>query len=170
MKLVSRPFILATVLFLGALLLTACGDDGATSVSTTSPPTSPAEQVGTPGTGAPVGFSTPASGQVLLGTAAGQEVLTDSEGFTLYFTESDPVDGGTSTCNASCAQVWPPFAVTGAPTGPPEAPGTFGTINRSDGSIQATYNGRPLYRFVDDEAPGDANGDGVGGLWRAVTP
>jgi predicted lipoprotein with Yx(FWY)xxD motif len=60
--------------------------------------------------------------------------------------------------------------VTGSPTGPPEATGTFGTINRRDGSVQGTYNGRPLYRFVDDEAPGDASGDGVGGLWRAVEP
>jgi predicted lipoprotein with Yx(FWY)xxD motif len=60
--------------------------------------------------------------------------------------------------------------VTSAPTGPPEATGTFGTITRLDGSTQGTYNGRPMYRFINDAAPGDANGDGVGGIWRIVTP
>ena len=50
--------------------------------------------------------------------------------------------------------------------------GTFGTITRSDGSVQATFDGHPLYTFVGDTAPGQANGNGLnaaGGLWHEVT-
>ena len=50
--------------------------------------------------------------------------------------------------------------------------GRLGTINRSDGSTQATYNGHPLYTYVGDTAPGQAHGNGLnlnGGLWHEVT-
>jgi hypothetical protein len=50
--------------------------------------------------------------------------------------------------------------------------GKLGTIKRSDGSIQATYNGHPLYTFTGDTKPGQASGNGVtasGGLWHEVT-
>ena len=50
--------------------------------------------------------------------------------------------------------------------------GTFGTIKRSDGSTQATFDGHPLYTFVGDTAPGEAKGNGLnanGGLWHEVT-
>jgi predicted lipoprotein with Yx(FWY)xxD motif len=50
--------------------------------------------------------------------------------------------------------------------------GTFGTIKRSDGSAQATFDGHPLYTFVGDTAPGQAKGNGLnaaGGLWHEIT-
>ena len=50
--------------------------------------------------------------------------------------------------------------------------GTFGTIKRSDGSTQATFDGHPLYTFVGDTAPGQAKGNGLnvaGGLWHEIT-
>ena len=50
--------------------------------------------------------------------------------------------------------------------------GTFGTIKRSDGSVQATFDGHPLYTFVGDTAPGQAKGNGLnvaGGLWHEIT-
>ena len=50
--------------------------------------------------------------------------------------------------------------------------GTFATITRSDGSVQATFDGHPLYTFAGDTAPGQANGNGLnaaGGLWHEVT-
>jgi hypothetical protein len=41
-------------------------------------------------------------------------------------------------------------------------------ITRSDGSKQATYDGRPLYTYTAETAPGQANGNNLnlnGGLW-----
>src|ERR1039457_4977380 len=52
-------------------------------------------------------------------------------------------------------------------------PGKFGTIKRSDGSTQATYDGHPLYTYKGDSAAGQTGGNGLklsGGLWYAVTP
>ena len=68
-----------------------------------------------------------------------------------------------------CCWRWPPV------TGPATASGvkgTFGTIKRSDGSTQATFDGHPLYTFVGDTAPGQAKGNGLyaaGGLWHEIT-
>ena len=50
--------------------------------------------------------------------------------------------------------------------------GTFTTIKRPDGLTQETFNGHPLYTFVGDKAPGQANGNGVnafGGVWHEIT-
>jgi predicted lipoprotein with Yx(FWY)xxD motif len=108
-----------------------------------------------------------ATGTVKTATIAGVTVLTNSKGFTLYsFAPDTPT---TSKCNGTCAQNWPPV------TGPVTAAGitgTFGTIKRSDGSIQATFDGHPLYTFAGDTAPGQAKGNGLnaaGGLWHEIT-
>jgi len=76
-----------------------------------------------------------------------------------------------SNCNGSCAAYWPP--VKGPVTAGPGVTGRLGTITRDDGSTQATYNGRPLYTYVGDTAPGQAHGNSLnlnGGLWHEVTP
>jgi len=94
-------------------------------------------------------------------------VLTNARGLTLYLFGPDTPT--TSACNGACAAYWPP--VLGRPVDPPGTPGTLGTIRRSDGSLQATYNGHPLYTYIGDKAPGQANGNGVnlnGGIWREV--
>ena len=97
----------------------------------------------------------------------GVTVLTSSKGFTLYsFAPDTPTK---SNCNGTCAQNWPP--VRGLVTAP-GVKGTFGTIKRSDGSVQATFDGHPLYAFVGDTAPGQAKGNGLnaaGGLWHEIT-
>jgi polyisoprenoid-binding protein YceI len=46
--------------------------------------------------------------------------------------------------------------------------GDLNTINRDDGGVQLTYNGWPLYYWVNDTAPGDATGHGIGGVWAAA--
>jgi predicted lipoprotein with Yx(FWY)xxD motif len=170
---------LAIGLTVSAAFVTACGDDDGGTVVTTPP--SQATAIPTPAggqtqntvvAGSPiVGIQTPVAGAVGVATIAGKQVLTSPDGFTLYVTSNDVPDSGTSTCTASCAQVWPPFVVTEAPEGPTEATGTFGIITRRDGQQQATYNGRPLYRYQGDTGPGDANGDGIGGgIWTVATP
>jgi predicted lipoprotein with Yx(FWY)xxD motif len=98
----------------------------------------------------------------------GATVLTNSAGFTLYwFVPDTPTK---SNCNGGCAQIWPP--VKGPVTGAPGAMGKVGTITRSDGTVQASYNGHPLYTYTADTSPGQANGNGVnlnGGVWHEVT-
>ncbi len=119
------------------------------------------------------GAGTPAttggSGQALKTTTIhGVTVLTNAKGFTLYWFAPDT--STKSVCNGSCAQYWPP--VPGHVTAGPGVTGTLGTITRSDGSSQATYNGHPLYTYVSDTAPGQANGNNLnlnGGLWHEVT-
>jgi predicted lipoprotein with Yx(FWY)xxD motif len=90
-------------------------------------------------------------------------VLTNAQGFTLYTFAPDT--STTSNCNGSCAQNWPPVK----PATASGVTGAFATIKRSDGSAQLTFHGHPLYTFVLDKSPGQANGNGVtafGGLWH----
>jgi predicted lipoprotein with Yx(FWY)xxD motif len=97
----------------------------------------------------------------------GVSVLANARGFTLYsFAPDTPAK---SVCNGSCAAYWPP--VKGPVTAGPGVTGRLGTIKRSDGSTQATYDGHPLYTYVADSAPGQAHGNNLnlnGGLWREV--
>jgi len=106
-------------------------------------------------------------GTVKTATIAGVTVLTNSKGFTLY--SFAPDTSTTSKCNGTCAQNWPP--VTGQVTAA-GVTGTFSTIKRADGSVQATFDGHPLYTFVGDTAPGQNKGNGLnaaGGLWHEIT-
>jgi predicted lipoprotein with Yx(FWY)xxD motif len=107
------------------------------------------------------------AGGLKTATIGGATVLTSASGFTLYSFAPDTAT--TSNCNGTCAQTWPPV------TGPATASGvtgTFGTIKRSDGSTQATFDGHPLYTFAGDTAAGQNKGNGLnvnGGLWQEIT-
>jgi predicted lipoprotein with Yx(FWY)xxD motif len=97
----------------------------------------------------------------------GQTVLTDAKGLTLYTFAPDT--SGKSACYGDCAAYWPP--VLGDPSAGPGVTGTLGTITRTGGAIQATYDGHPLYTYVGDSAPGQDTGNNLnlnGGLWRIV--
>lgn len=95
-------------------------------------------------------------------------VLVDGTGRTLYLFESDT--GTTSTCTGSCAGTWPALLTSGAPaSGAGASSGMLGTTARDDGTTQVTYDGHPLYLYSGDSAAGDANGEGIGGVWFAVT-
>jgi predicted lipoprotein with Yx(FWY)xxD motif len=87
---------------------------------------------------------------------------------TLYWFAIDTPSA--SKCSGSCATYWPP--VKGPLTAGSGVTGTLGTITRSDGTMQATYDGHPLYTYVGDKAPGQAKGNGLnlsGGLWYEMT-
>jgi predicted lipoprotein with Yx(FWY)xxD motif len=97
----------------------------------------------------------------------GAKLLTDAKGLTLYTFAPDGQDK--SVCYGTCAAYWPP--VPGNVGAGPGVTGKIGTIKRTDGSTQATYNGHPLYTYVGDKAPGSDGGNNInlnGGLWRDV--
>jgi predicted lipoprotein with Yx(FWY)xxD motif len=98
----------------------------------------------------------------------GVTVLTNARGYTLYWFAPDTP--AKSQCYGSCAAYWPP--VTGKPSAGLGVTGRLAAITRSDGSTQATYDGHPLYTYVGDSTPGQANGNNLnlnGGLWHEVT-
>jgi predicted lipoprotein with Yx(FWY)xxD motif len=126
--------------------------------------------------GAPAAAATAATPATTgVGTAALEPgtALVDGAGRALYLFEAD--NGTTSNCNGQCAQVWPPALVgdaTPTPSGDAQA-ALLGTTTRADGAKQVTYNGHPLYYFVNDKAAGDARGQGInrfGGGWYVVDP
>jgi predicted lipoprotein with Yx(FWY)xxD motif len=93
--------------------------------------------------------------------AVGSDVITNREGMTLYTFDRDTT--GVSHCTGPCAEMWPPVRPSAELTGK-----GFGVIKRADGSEQVTYQGKPIYLYSKDSKPGDAKGDGVGGVWHAV--
>ena len=100
-------------------------------------------------------------------TISGTTVLANAGGLTLYsFAPDTPT---ASKCYGSCAAYWPP--ATGTTAAGQHLPGKTGTITRTDGTHQLTYNGHPLYTYIGDTAPGQANGNNLnlnGGLWHEV--
>jgi predicted lipoprotein with Yx(FWY)xxD motif len=95
-------------------------------------------------------------------------VLTDAEGYTLYW--FGPDTAMKSACQGDCARNWQP--VTGPAAWGPGLTGTIGAIVRPGGLLQATYDGHPLYTTTADTGPGQTRGDGVwshGGEWHEVT-
>jgi predicted lipoprotein with Yx(FWY)xxD motif len=138
-----------------AAVLAACGSSGTSSASGGSGSTS---------TSSPAAAT---AGSLKTTTIGGATVLTSSKGFTLY--SFAPDTSTKSNCNGTCAQNWPPVKGPATASG---VKGTFGTIKRSDGSVQATFDGHPLYTFVGDTAAGQAKGNGLnaaGGLWHEIT-
>ena len=142
-----------------AFIAAGCESSSAGSGGTSSTPS-----------GAAATASSPASSGTALKTAkiSGATVLTNARGLTLYWFAPDTP--AKSNCNGSCATFWPP--VKGPVASGPGVTGKLGTITRSDGTAQATYNGHPLYTYVGDTAPGQAKGNGLnisGGVWHEVT-
>lgn len=100
-------------------------------------------------------------------------ILAGSSGKTLYVFQKD--SPGQSTCTGGCAQLWPPLLLKSGqtPSKGSGVNGTLGTIKRSSGKEQVTYNGMPLYYYLPDSSSGQAVGQGIesfGGLWYVVPP
>ncbi len=144
-----------------ALLATACG-----SAAATSPSSSPSSA---PAAGSSASAST--TGTVIT-TQAGSTgaFLTDGSGRTVYLWAKDSMN--MSACSGACAAAWPPVPANGTLTATGGAKASdLGTITRSDGTKQVTYDGHPLYYFVGDSASGQTNGQGsdnFGAKWWLV--
>ncbi len=149
------PRLAAAALSLAALALIAAGCGGPSSSSSSSNSGSSSGAAATVS-----GASDPELGMVLV----------DSGGFTVYSFAKDK--GTTSSCYGACAEAWPPVTATGKPvSGEGATSSELGTTKRKDGKLQVTYAGHPLYTFVEDHSPGEANGNGstaFGGEWNAL--
>lgn len=156
----SRPITFlagAAAVALSALATVSCGGGGYGDSAGTTP-------------------ATPASGhRATIGAANEGElgtILVDSKGRTLYLFRRD--SASKSTCFGACAGTWPPLRATGKPTVSGRASASLvGTITRSDGEQQLTYNGHPLYLYAGDENAGDTRGQGLtdfGASWYVLTP
>jgi predicted lipoprotein with Yx(FWY)xxD motif len=138
----KRAILAIAILPVLAIGLAACG--GSSNDSSTSA-ANPA------GTGATIATKS------ISGTGT---VLVDSSGAALYTNDMDRT--GKIACGTGCTAIWVPLkAPSGGPTAADTAVGSkLGTVTRPDGSSQVTFDGKPLYTFVED-APGQATGDGV---------
>jgi len=144
-----------------ALLAAACGSSASSSSSTAAP------------TGAPAGASSASSAAVIsTGSSSGGKFLTNGSGRAVYMWVKDGHDQ--SACTGACASTWPPVTTTGAATASGGAVAAdLGTITRSDGTKQVTYDGHPLYYYVGDTGSGTVNGQGstgYGAYWWVLAP
>jgi predicted lipoprotein with Yx(FWY)xxD motif len=173
---IRRRSIRLTLVAAGAaLVLAACGSSSKTGTpaSSGSPSTASsrygnttaaAEATTTAATAAATTAAAPSSGPAAVtladNTKIGKKILVDAKGRTLYVYDNDTA--GKSACNGVCAQAWPPVApAAGATYGNGLTASMFSTITRDDGTTQLAVNGKPLYLWQGDTAPGDATGQGV---------
>src|SRR5579884_3881581 len=151
---------LITIGLLITMFIAACGNNSSTGSrygggSTGSTPT-------TSGNGSASAVKTASA--TINGKA--ETILTNAQGMTLYYRTSDTA---TSVCSGACAQAWPPllFSGSGAPTGSGTLAGSL-TVSTNVNGQQVEYNGHPLYTYTGDTSPGQANGEGFGGVWFVV--
>jgi predicted lipoprotein with Yx(FWY)xxD motif len=167
----AAVLVLPALVAAAALGLTACGGSNSASPGSSSG-----------GGGGLYGNSSPsqskAAAPAVSGTALAVrstslgKILTDGRGFTVYAFDADK--GTTSACSGACATAWPPVKATGTTphVGTGVTQSLVGQATRADGTRQLTYNGRPLYLFQGDSAPGSTSGDGsqaFGARWDALT-
>jgi predicted lipoprotein with Yx(FWY)xxD motif len=149
--------------------LTAVAFAAAACGTSSSGPSGAGSAYGTPA-GSQAAASSSSAVTVALKTAqtSAGTILASAGGYTLYFFSQDKPGSGTSTCTGSCASTWPPLTGTvQAPTGV-SLPGPLGMITRADGTKQVTIKGYPIYIYAGDHAPGQVNGNGMGGEWHVV--
>ena len=148
-----------------ALLVAACstGSSGTAAAGSSSPAGASSSSAAAGGSGSTVITTVSSSAGTFLATSSGHAVY-------LWSKDGD----GMSACTGACTGAWPPVTTTGQVTASGGAKSSdLGTITRSDGTKQVTYDGHPLYFFSGDSGPGMASGqgnDGFGAKWWLVSP
>jgi predicted lipoprotein with Yx(FWY)xxD motif len=151
-----RLSFIGSIAAAAALLIAGCGGGGSNNSSTSTPAKSP-------------------SGTALVNsanTASLGDIVVGPNGKTLYLFRSDT--SSKSTCSGACAAEWPPLTTNnGLTSSGGVSKSALKTVRRSDGKMQVTFNGHPLYYFAGDSVPGQTNGQGLdtyGALWYALSP
>jgi predicted lipoprotein with Yx(FWY)xxD motif len=150
----------------GALALSGCGGDDDDSGDETTAPAAAA-----PTTTATQTAQQAAATGTKIKTADSQygRVLFDGGDRAIYYFDKE--SGSKSECYGECAEAWPPVLTEGDPqAGSGAQAGMLETTQRDDGTTQVTYDGHPLYYYVDDPKGEVAchNVSEFGGLWLAV--
>jgi predicted lipoprotein with Yx(FWY)xxD motif len=155
---VRSPIVLSSINFLlpalaASLMLAACGSSSSSSTTGSSSP-SPA--------------SSSATVKTATVSSVGGTVLVDSKGLTLYRLVGE--HAGKFICTSSaCLAAWHPLTVSSG-SKPSGSVGSLGVVKRSNGTMQVTFMGEPLYTFAHDSAPGQATGEGLKdvGTWLVI--
>jgi predicted lipoprotein with Yx(FWY)xxD motif len=171
------PVLAAFAAAVIALVVAGCGSSSSSSGSGTTASSGAASS----NAGGAYGAATPPkttaakpTGAAVIRTTKGKlgTFLVDAKGRTLYLWKADT--GMSSTCTGACAQAWPPATTSGKPTaGSGVQASMLGTTKRSDGTLEVTYAGHPLYTFSGDAQAGQTNGQdssAFGATWYIVAP
>jgi predicted lipoprotein with Yx(FWY)xxD motif len=103
-----------------------------------------------------------------------ETVVVNLQGHTLYALSPETTHHLLCT-SSECLRFWPPLTVSSSKVklkAGAGVHGALGILRRSNGRFQVTLRGLPLYRYSEDRAKGEANGQGLksfGGTWHAVT-
>ena len=159
----TRPRTLVAMTALAGLVVAACSSNTSGAASAGN---------GSAQAGAPAGTTVATKSISGMG-----DVVVDSQGRSLY--SSDQETTAKLACTTSdCTAIWTPLTVAAGqtPTGPSQLSGMLSTVKRPDGKTQVALNGKPLYTFTFDHAPGDVGGnnqkDSFGGknfTWHVAT-
>lgn len=154
-----RQWILAVVTC-SACVLVGCAPDATDSGDSADNVTAIATSMSPPAAADAVLLKTTESP---LGTIA-----VDGEGMTVYIYNPDEENSQAGSCEDACLRYWP--AVTSVSDSPTVEgiDAVIGTVDGPEGSFQITVNGKPVYRYLDDEVPGDMHGQSVGSLWWMI--
>jgi predicted lipoprotein with Yx(FWY)xxD motif len=156
------------------LALAGCSDDdgGDTAAPSADAPAAevPSEEPTEESSGTPAEDAPAAAAELGAATSDLGEIVVDGQGMTVYMYTNDTQGSGTSTCTDQCAAAWPAVHAASATPAVEGVTGEVGTITGTDGELQVTLNGWPLYLYAQDQAPGDVTGQGVGSVWYVVSP
>lgn len=152
-----------------ALSMAACGDDDEPT-TTASGGQAQATTTAAPAVTAAPTTTAAARPTVSTATSSVGTILVDANGRALYTWDRDT--SATSTCTGGCATTWPPVALptgTNTPVAGPGVSGLTASARPDDATkLQVVWNGKPLYTYAADTAPGEVKGDGVGGTWHVA--
>jgi|SRR3954469_480420 len=163
----SLGWAIRVVLFatLAPVGVAACGSSergDSRSRASTGPPTRPAQRAGGDG-----------AARVEVGQSRLGPILVDAHGRTLYFfTQDKPRRALCTSDYLNCTTSWPPLTTAGSPRGQAGVKTRLlGSFRRSKpAGSQVTYNGHPLYLYIEDKHAGDVNGQGIYSYWYVLSP
>jgi predicted lipoprotein with Yx(FWY)xxD motif len=164
--LLRRPLVALVALAAAGTLAAGCGNNSGSGSGATGS--------GGYGSSGAAPTSNPPSGVATVTATSTQlgMILVDGSGRTLYLFEKDQPNQ--SACSGACVAAWPVDQSSGTPkAGSGVKASLLGTISRSDGTTQVTYNHHPLYYYSGDSGAGQQNGQGVdafGAAWFVVAP
>jgi predicted lipoprotein with Yx(FWY)xxD motif len=155
------PTLAGAVVVIAALA--GCSGSGGASGGYGSDTTTPSQT-------APPSADTSAPGDLAVADSSLGQIVVDGDGMTVYVFDTDTQGSDASACTGQCAEKWPAVETTSDAPSVEGVTGEVATITGIDGGKQLTIDGWPIYTYAGDSAAGDVTGQGVGGIWWAISP